>query len=121
MHQKYQRSGLEILAFPCSQFGGAPGALVDSGDDPYISEFIDKYGIQFHMMAPVKVNGPDAHPVYKFLTGQVSKSDQLIVWNFEKFLLDANGNLVKHGRHDKDPWGLKDDLEWLLGLNKGFH
>ena len=76
LYEKYQEQGLEILDFPCNQFGNqAPGS------DEEIASFCDsRFGITFPRFAKIKVNGKEALPLYK--------------WNFTKFLIDRNGNVA---------------------------
>jgi glutathione peroxidase len=92
LHEKYAGRGLAILGFPCNQFGGqSPGTSRD------ISEFCAKnYGVTFDMFAKIEVNGPGACPLYKYLTSKETnpKFAGSIKWNFNKFLLDREGNVI---------------------------
>ena len=91
LYEKYQEKGFEILDFPCNQFGSqAPGTQEE------IASFCSsRYGITFRQFAKIEVNGKNQSPLYKFLKEQ--KGGILgdnIKWNFTKFLVDRNGNVV---------------------------
>ncbi len=92
LYQKYKAKGLVILGFPCNQF-----ANQEPGDAKSISETCSiNYGVTFQMFSKIDVNGPDAHPLYKFLKKELPgflTGD--IKWNFTKFLIDTSGNPVK--------------------------
>ena len=92
LYQKYNKDGLEILDFPCNQFAGqAPGT------DSEIQEFCTlHYNTTFKRFKKINVNGKDEEPLYTFLKSQ--KKTMLgdrIKWNFTKFLVDRQGNVVK--------------------------
>jgi glutathione peroxidase len=92
LYSKYKEKGLVVLGFPCNQFGGQePGSEAD------IKKFCStKYDVSFPMMSKVNVNGPDAAPIYKKLTGTELEpaGDGEISWNFEKFVIDREGQAV---------------------------
>jgi len=92
LHAKYAEKGLAIVGVPCNQFGGQePGTATE------ISQFCkENYGVEFDLMAKVDVNGPNAVPLYKYLTSEKTnpKHAGKITWNFEKFLFDREGKLV---------------------------
>jgi glutathione peroxidase len=94
LYQKYKDSNFIILGFPANNF-----MKQEPGSNLEIAEFCQKnYGVSFPMMAKISVKGKDIHPVYEFLT-QKSKNgieDVEVKWNFHKFLIDENGNLVKN-------------------------
>ncbi len=111
LHQEYQDKGLEILAFPCNQFGNQ-----EPGDAEEIKNFCSlNYDVSFPLMAKIDVNGNDADPLWKYLKSE--KSGLLgsrIKWNFTKFLVDREGNVVaRHGPAVK-PEQLKSEIEALL-------
>lgn len=111
LYQEYKNSGLEILGFPCNQF-----ANQDSGSNEEINEFCQlNYGVTFTMFEKIDVNGENAHPLYKFLKNE-SKGvfSKEIKWNFTKFLIDANGNIIKRYAPTTSPLKLKSDIEKLL-------
>jgi len=92
LHEKYSEKGLAVLGFPCNQFGRQePGSAAD------IQEFCStQYGVKFPMFAKVEVNGENACDLYKHLTSLSTKPKGPgdISWNFEKFLLDREGNVI---------------------------
>ncbi len=111
LNQEYKEKGLEILGFPCNQFSHQdPGANED------ILEFCKvNYGVTFTMFDKIDVNGPNADPIYKYLKSQKKSflgSD--ISWNFTKFLLDREGNVVKRYLPNTKPQDLNKDIEKLL-------
>lgn len=111
LYQEYKNSGLEILGFPCNQF-----ANQDSGSNEEINEFCKlNYGVTFTMFEKIDVNGENAHPLYKSLKNE-SKGvfSKEIKWNFTKFLIDANGNIIKRYAPTTSPLKLKSDIEKLL-------
>lgn len=89
LYKKYSSMGFEILGFPCNQFGNQEPL----SDEEIILFTKETFGVTFHILKKIDVNGPDEHPVYKYLKGQ--KRGILgfrgIKWNFEKFLIDRNG------------------------------
>jgi glutathione peroxidase len=91
LYDDWHEKGLEILAFPCNQFGQQePGSNVE------IQQFCQlNYGLTFPVFAKIDVNGKDAHPLYKYLRSQKRNilSDD-IPWNFTKFLIDQNGEVL---------------------------
>ena len=92
LYKEYKASGLVVLGCPCDQFANQePGTLDD------IQFFCtDKYDITFPMSAKIKVNGPDAHPLYKYLKKELKGFlTSNIKWNFTKFLIDPDGTPVK--------------------------
>lgn len=92
MHEKYGKDGLAIIGVPCNQFGKQ-----EPGTEKEIAQFCkDRFGVEFDMMAKVEVNGEDAAPLYKYLTSKETnpKFAGDIKWNFEKFIIDREGNVV---------------------------
>ena len=89
LYRKYKDQGLEILAFPCNQFGGQ-----EPGTEKDIQKFCtDKYKVTFPMMSKVDVNGEKEAPVYKFLKAHAESKDD-VKWNFEKFIVSKEGTVV---------------------------
>jgi glutathione peroxidase len=92
LHEKYGKDGLEILGFPCNQFGSQePGTAAD------IRKFCtEKYNVSFPMFAKIEVNGAGACPLYKYLTSLdlQPKGKGKVSWNFEKFVVGRNGEVV---------------------------
>ena len=110
LYDKYHEQGLEILGFPCNQF-----ANQDPGDNSEISEFCSlNYGVTFTMFEKIDVNGDNAHPLYKFLKEEKHGLMKAIKWNFEKFLIDKDGNVVERFGSTKTPDKIEDDIKKLL-------
>ncbi len=112
LHERYGERGLSVIGFPCNQFGGQ-----DPGADEQILGFCQKnYGVSFAMMGKVEVNGPGAHPLFQWLTRSAPGilGTQAIKWNFTKFLIGKDGQVIKrYGSMDK-PESLQADIESAL-------
>ncbi len=91
LYAKYKDRGFAVLAFPCDQFGHQePG-----GDDEIKSFCETNYGVDFPLFSKIEVNGDNAHPLYKFLKSEKGGLlGDAIKWNFTKFLIDKQGNVV---------------------------
>lgn len=97
----YREQGFFVLGFPCNQFMGQ-----EPGDESAIKEFTSgKYGITFPLAAKVDVNGADRHPLYEVLTQKQDASGEAgdVQWNFEKFLLSPEGDVVARFRPKVEP------------------
>jgi glutathione peroxidase len=110
LHEKYADKGLAVVGVPSNQFGGQ-----EPGTAEEIAEFCDsKYGVEFDMLdkVNVKANEKGQAPLYKFLTSEKTnpKHGSDIKWNFEKFLIDAEGNVIGHYRS-----GVKPESKELTG------
>lgn len=92
VYQKYKDQDFVILGFPCNQFGAQ-----EPGDEQSISSnCLINYGVTFPMFSKIEVNGPNAHPLYKFLKKELKGLfGSRIKWNFTKFLIDGDGKTVK--------------------------
>lgn len=111
IYEIYKDRGFEILGFPCNQF-----ANQDSGSNKEIYNFCQlNYGVTFTMFEKIEVNGDNAHPLYKYLKneakGLLSKE---IKWNFTKFLIDTEGNVVKRYAPVVNPSKIRNDIENLI-------
>lgn len=112
LHKTYVGKGLAVLGFPCNQFGSQ-----DPGADSEIAAFCQvNYGVSFPMMGKVDVNGPKAHPMYQWLSAEApgllgSKS---IKWNFTKFLVGKDGQVIKRYAPLDKPADLAKDIEAAL-------
>jgi glutathione peroxidase len=112
LHKAYAGRGLVVLGFPCNQFGSQ-----DPGADGDIAEFCQvNYGVSFSMMGKIDVNGPGAHPLYKWLSAEApgllgSKS---IKWNFTKFLVGKDGQVIRRYAPLDKPADLAKDIETAL-------
>ena len=113
MYATYKDKGLEILGFPCNQFGKQ-----DPGSNDEIMEFCQlNYGVSFPMFGKVEVNGSNADPLFKHLKTAAPGvlGSEGIKWNFTKFLIDASGNVVKRYAPKDTPKAIATDIEKLLG------
>lgn len=113
LYQEYKEEGLEILGFPCNQF-----ANQDPGTNEEIHQFCQlNYGVTFNMFEKIDVNGDNAHPIYKYLTNQAKGVfSNKIKWNFTKFLIDAEGNVIKRYAPTVVPSKIKEDIKKLLNV-----
>ena len=113
LYEKLHGKGLEILGFPCNQFGGQ-----EPGSEKEIAQFCElNYGVTFPMFAKVDVNGANAAPLYKYLKSEKPGllGSEAIKWNFTKFLVDREGNVVKRYAPNDAPESLAGDVEKALG------
>jgi glutathione peroxidase len=101
-----------VVGFPSNQFGGQ-----DPGSNEQIASFCQSnYGVSFPMMGKVDVNGANAHPLWKWLTSEKPGllGTQAIKWNFTKFLVGRNGQVIKRYAPTDTPESLKKDIEVAL-------
>ena len=109
LHQEFASNGLVILGFPCNQFGAQ-----DKGSNSEIANFCQKnYGVSFTMMEKVEVNGSGAHPLFQWLTKAAPGilGTESIKWNFTKFLIGHNGQVIKRYAPTDKPESLRTDIE----------
>ncbi|HMM87442.1 MAG: glutathione peroxidase [Gammaproteobacteria bacterium] len=110
--QRYRDRGLVVVGFPCNQFGGQ-----DPGSDDEIGAFCQRnYGVSFPMMAKVDVNGPQAHPLWQWLTAQAPGvlGSKAIKWNFTKFLVGRDGQVIRRYAPTDTPESMAKDIEAAL-------
>jgi glutathione peroxidase len=110
--KKYTDKGLVVVGFPSNQFGHQ-----DPGSNDEISSFCQlNYGVSFPMMAKTDVNGSDAHPLYKWLTAEAPGilGTKAIKWNFTKFLVGKDGQVIKRYAPTDTPESLSADIEAAL-------
>jgi glutathione peroxidase len=112
LHDSYAEQGFVVLGFPCNQFGGQEPGTADE-----IQEFCSiTYGVTFPLFEKIEVNGDDRHPLYEELTvvadGDGHAGD--IRWNFEKFLVDADGGVVARF----SPMVTPDDPELVAAIEE---
>lgn len=111
IYKEYNHRGLEILGFPCSQFAGQELKTAEEAES-----FCQlNYGVTFKIFEKIKVNGKEAHPLYKYLREE--KKGVLgskIKWNFSKFLIDRDGNVIERFAPIVKPANIKKDIENLL-------
>ena len=112
LYEKYAEKGLEILDFPCNQFGNqAPGS-----EEEIVDFCQSRYGVTFKQFAKICVNGEEEHPLYTYLKAQ--KGGLLgskIKWNFTKFLVDREGNVVERFGSTTTPEKIEEKIKELLG------
>ncbi|KFZ39054.1 glutathione peroxidase [Shewanella mangrovi] len=112
LYKALQPKGLEILGFPCNQFGHQ-----EPGSDSDISQFCQlNYGVSFPMFAKIDVNGANTHPLYQLLKREAKGllGSQGIKWNFTKFLVDKQGHVIERYAPTTKPLQLKQTIEQLL-------
>lgn len=99
IYDEYKGRGFEVLGFPCNDFGGQ-----EPGTNEEIKEFCSlNYDVTFPMFDKVKVKGSGKHPLFKMLTDNSATGKSSIKWNFEKFIIDRNGNVVDRFRTTTKP------------------
>jgi glutathione peroxidase len=111
--RKRRGEGFAILGFPCDQFGHQ-----EPGDEAEIREFCSlKYDVTFPLFAKIEVNGAGAHPLYRWLKGEKAGvfGTEAIKWNFTKFLVDRNGQVVKRFAPADSPQKIDAFVGELLG------
>jgi glutathione peroxidase len=105
LYKKFSAKGLEVLGFPCNQFGAQ-----EPGSNEEIGSFCRKnYGVDFQIFDKVDVNGPHQHPIYKYLT-----NGDDIKWNFTKFLINKDGEIVHRYESNVKPEEIEADIQKLL-------
>ena len=112
LYQAYGDKGFEVLAFPCNQFGNQ-----EPGDADEIAQFCKvNFGVSFPLMAKVDVNGDNASPLFDWLKAEAPglMGSKSIKWNFTKFLIDRDGDVVKRYGPQDAPAGIAKDIEKLL-------
>ena len=112
LFQQYREQGFEVLAFPCNQFGGQ-----EPGNASEIAEFCKvNFGLTFPLMKKVDVNGDDASPLFDWMKAEKPglMGSKAIKWNFTKFLIDREGNVVKRYAPTDAPKSISKDIEKLL-------
>jgi len=111
LYKEYKDKGLEIIGFPCNQFGGQ-----DPAEESEIASFCElNYGVTFPMMSKIKVNGKEEHPLYTYLKAE--KPGLLggkIKWNFTKFLISKDGEVVARYAPKTKPEEIVGDIEKIL-------
>jgi glutathione peroxidase len=112
LYKKLHGKGLEILGFPCNQFGAQ-----EPGTEAEIEQFCEvNYGVTFPMFAKIDVNGDNAAPLYKYLKKEKPglMGSEAIKWNFTKFLVDRDGKVVDRYAPNTEPAAITGDIEKLL-------
>jgi glutathione peroxidase len=112
LHRKYRERGFEVLGFPCNQFGAQ-----EPGSDAEIGAFCSStYNVTFPVFGKIEVNGADAHPLYQQLKNAKPGilGTEAIKWNFTKFLVDRNGEVVARYAPKDSPESLDSAIAALL-------
>lgn len=113
LYEKHKDEGFEILGFPCNQF-----AKQDPGSNDEIMEFCQlNYGVSFPMFGKIEVNGGGTDPLFKHLKKEApgALGTQRIKWNFTKFLINSEGDVVKRYAPTDKPAAIEKDVKKLLG------
>ena len=106
LHERHAEEGLAVLGFPCNQFGGQ-----EPGERDTIEACITGFGVAFQMFEKVEVNGPNAHPVFRWLTASLpGLIGSAIKWNFTKFLIGRDGRPIDRYAPLTSPEGLEADV-----------
>ena len=112
LHQDYKDKGLVVIGFPCNQF---------LGQEPLSNEKMEEtclinHGVTFQLFEKINVNGKNAHPIYKYLKKSLKSGffSSRIKWNFEKFIVDKEGNPVKRFSPKTKPAEMEEDIINLL-------
>ncbi len=114
LHEKYAARGFSVIGFPCNQFGGQ-----DPGINAEIGAFCQRnYGVDFPMMSKVEVNGAGADPLFQWLKSEARGllGSQAIKWNFTKFLIGRDGQVIRRYAPQDKPESLEKDIESALAV-----
>jgi glutathione peroxidase len=112
LHKQYGKQGLVVLGFPCNQFGAQ-----DAGSNDEIASFCQlNFGVTFPMMAKIDVNGANATPLFNWLCAEAPGllGSKAIKWNFTKFLVGKNGQVIKRFGPQDTPASLEKDIKAAL-------
>ncbi len=112
LHEKYQDKGLEVLGFPCNQFGAQ-----EPGTNEEVKSFCDvNYNVSFKMFNKIDVNGSDASPLFKFLKHESPgiMGTEAIKWNFTKFLVNKDGQVIKRFSPKDGESEIESELQKIL-------
>ncbi|MBL7666232.1 MAG: glutathione peroxidase [Bacteriovoracaceae bacterium] len=112
IYKEYGPKGLEILAFPCNQFGHQ-----EKGSNEEIAQFCNlRFNATFPLFEKIEVNGDNAHPLYQFLKDSLPGllGSKQIKWNFTKFIVDSNGKPTKRYAPQAKPLDIIKEIEFML-------
>ncbi|BDD09887.1 glutathione peroxidase [Fulvitalea axinellae] len=112
LYKELNGQGLEVLGFPCNQFGGQ-----EPGSEEEIGQFCElNYGVSFPMFSKIDVNGSETHPLYEYLKSEKKGvlGTKAIKWNFTKFLIDKEGRVIERFSPTTEPAKIKGAIEKLL-------
>lgn len=113
LYRDLQGDGLVVLGFPCNQFGQQ-----EQGSEAEISQFCElNFGVSFPLFSKIDVNGDNAHPLYSYLKKQAKGilGSETIKWNFTKFLVNRQGEVVRRYAPTDKPENIRKDIAALLG------
>ena len=113
LYTRFQDRGFSVLGFPANNFGAQ-----EPGTDAEIAQFCEgNYGVTFPMFSKISVKGSDIHPLYAEITGQPAPVGGPVTWNFQKYLVDREGNVVAKYSPDSSPDepAIVAKIETLLG------
>lgn len=113
LYKTYKDRGLEVLGFPCNQFGNQ-----EPGTNDDVASFCElNFGVTFPLFAKIDVNGDNAHPLFKHLKSSAPGilGSEGVKWNFTKFLVDKEGRVVKRFAPTDKPASIAKHIEKLLG------
>ena len=112
LYEKYKDQGLEVLGFPCNQFGAQ-----EAGTNEEIKSFCDlKFNVSFKMFDKIEVNGSNASPLFKYLKHESPGilGTEAVKWNFTKFLVNKDGQVVKRFAPKDGESAIESELEKIL-------
>ena len=112
LYTQYADQGLVVLGFPCNQFGAQ-----EKGSDSEIASFCElNFGVSFPLMHKIDVNGDNAHPLYRWLTSEAPGvlGTKAIKWNFTKFLVGRDGQVIRRYAPQDKPEKLAEDIQAAL-------
>lgn len=112
LHETYKDQGLVIIGFPCNQFGNQePGNATEISENCLVN-----YGVSFLITEKIEVNGPNTHPIFKFLKESIPGilGTEDIKWNFTKFLIDKKGVPIKRFAPTVEPSEMEGEIKELL-------
>ena len=111
LYEKYQKEGFEIIGFPCNQF--LSQEPVSNSQMKELCEL--NYGVSFMLTEKVDVNGSNTHPVFKYLKKEIKGTfGKRIKWNFTKFLIDQDGQVINRFAPSQSPLKLENTIHQLL-------
>jgi glutathione peroxidase len=112
LYKKHHDKGFEILGFPCNQFGGQ-----EPGSEQEIEQFCElNFGVTFPLFSKVNVNGDNTHPLFAYLKKEAKGilGTEAIKWNFTKFLVDKQGNVLTRFASATTPEDIEKDIVEIL-------
>lgn len=109
LHEDLSHQGISILGFPCNQFGGQE----PDTEEEILEGCVLKYGVQFPMFSKIEVNGEGAHELYQFLKSEPKFAED-VQWNFEKFLVSPQGEVIKRYPSSTPPSEIQQELSHLV-------